>query len=302
MDLSLNLLGLTRKEGSFADVLWAARLAEQGGFAQVSLGEHIGLVPSGFDKYPGGFPRSPDFPYYEPITALAAIAAVTKHVRLSTNILISALRPPLLLAKQIATLDAISGGRTELAWGPGWHEEEFAANGSIFKGRHSIIEEQITVCRAVWGTPPATHNGPRYHFDHLYSMPLPPQGRNLPIWLGMDPTPRNIDRIARLADGWAPLPMPPAEIRIAVERLHEALAAAARDPASFPVRATLLPVKNKGRQDLAATLATMPAYREAGVTMLICDVQSFIDAPTEVEPFIASIIAARDAHFRVPLG
>src|SRR5581483_4126721 len=197
----------------------------------------------------------------------------------------------------IATLDNVSGGRTELAWGVGWHEEEFLANGSRFKGRYAVLEEQVAVCRAVWDTPPAAHHGPGVSFDNLYSMPLPVQGRNIPIWFGMDPTPRNIERIARLADGWAPLPLPPASIGEAVTRISAALERHGRSSEGFPVRATLLPVSDAaGDVDLAASLATVPEYLEAGVTMIICDVQSYCTTVSQVDEFIDAVVRVRDAE------
>lgn len=295
MQLSLNLLGLTSNGGDFGDVLRAAQLADVKGFDQVSFGEHLALIPAGFHKYPGPrFVRPREFPYYEPLVALAAIASATTRVRLSTNILVTPLRPPLLLAKQIASLDAVSRGRTELAWGVGWHEEEFDANGSSFADRLAVLEEQVAYCRAVWSGSPASYRGVRFSFDDLYSMPLPPQGAAVPIWFGMNSTPRNIERIVRLADGWAPLPAPPSTIREGARQIREKLAQAGRHPSRFPVRATLMPIyTDDGSIDRTRTLATLPDYQEAGVTMVIVDVQQYIQATSELDQLIEDLLAAR---------
>ncbi len=296
MQLALNLLGVTSYYGGdFRGMYEIARLADRKGVDQVTIGEHLALLPAGLHKYPRGpFTYPLDYPYHEPIAALSALAGVTERIGLSTNVIVTPLRPALLLAKQIATLDIVSGGRAQLAWGAGWHEEEFAANGSAFKGRFGFLEEQVAVCRAVWGQAPASHHGKHVQFDNLHMMPLPPQRDRIPIWFGMDPTPRNIERIARLAYGWAPAPMDLAIIERGIAALAPELRRHGRDPAGFPVRATLRPVRRAdGTADIDASFARAPDYRRIGVTMLTANVRDFCATPDSFEALIDRLLDLR---------
>ncbi len=296
MKVALNLLGVTNYfDGAFSGMLDLIKLADAKGIDQITVGEHLALLPAGFHKYPrGNFSYPVDYPYHEPIAFLSAAAAVTKRVRLSTNIIVTPLRPALLLAKQIATLDVISDGRAELAWGAGWHEEEFDATGMPFKGRFGFLEEQVEACRAVWSQAPASYHGRHVNFDNLYSMPLPPQRGQLPILFGMDATPRNVPRIARLADGWAPGPMDVELIAKGVREIKVALKEEGRNPDTFPIRATLRSVKDaNGKTDIEASFATVPAYIAAGVTMITGNVRDYCATPAEFGPFIDRLLTLK---------
>ncbi len=296
MKVALNLLGVTSYYGgAFSGMLDVARLADAKGVDQVTIGEHLALIPDGLHKYPRGkFSYPIDYPYHEPIAFLSAVAAVTKQIRLSTNIILAPLRPALLLAKQIATLDIISDGRAELAWGAGWHEEEFDANGMPFKGRFGFLEEQVEACRAVWSQAPASYHGKHVKFSNLYSMPLPPQKGQLPILFGMDATPRNVPRIARLADGWAPGPMDVELIAKGVREVKAALKHEGRNPDTFPVRVTMRAVRDKdGKVDVDASFATAPAYRDAGATVITANVRDYCKDVGEIEACIDRLVALK---------
>jgi probable F420-dependent oxidoreductase len=296
MKVALNLLGITNYYGgAFAGMLDLAKLADAKGIDQVTIGEHLALFPDGLHKYPRGkFSYPLDYPYHEPIALLSAIAAVPRQIRLSTNIILAPLRPALLLAKQIATLDIISDGRAELAWGAGWHEEEFLATGAPFKGRFGFLEEQVEACRAVWNQAPASYHGKHVKFDNLYSMPLPPQRGQLPILFGMDATPRNVPRIARLADGWAPGPMDVELVAKGVREIKAALRDEGRNPDNFPIRATLRAVKDaNGQTDIEASFATLPAYIEAGVTIITANVRDYCKDKSEFGPLIDRLVALK---------
>src|SRR3954452_14948302 len=112
-----------------------ARAAEDAGVERIVVTDHV-VLGYGTDAYSWGrFPTAPDGPWLEPLTCLTAIAAVTERLRLATGILIAPLRPAAVLAKTVATLDVMSGGRVDLGVGVGWHREEYDALGLDFKAR-----------------------------------------------------------------------------------------------------------------------------------------------------------------------
>ncbi len=256
--------------GSYVGVLELAQLADEMGIDEVHVSDHVAVSQAGYDSKGGKFPYPVDYPgWYEPLASLSAIAAVTKRVRLSTNVLVATLRPAILLAKQLATLDVISNGRLDVAFGVGWQKAEFEAAEMPWEGRYAYIDEQIRVCRLLWSELPASHHGKRVKFRNLYMAPLPPQRGGLPIWLGYDAKPRNVQRIAEQADGWAGPPVEPAILAEGVRAIHAELAARGRTTADFAVRTTLRPVKRAdGSTDWDASFARAPEYAKAGATML----------------------------------
>ena len=143
-------------------LLELARLADESGVDQIVLSEHVALakVVSGHPGRRGEPSNAPFFPsdeeYPDPLVALAAIAAVTRNARLSTNILLAPLRPALVLAKMVATLDALSRGRLDLGVGAGWHREEFEAAGVRYRSRWQRMDETVLACRQLWQGGPST--------------------------------------------------------------------------------------------------------------------------------------------------
>ena len=204
--VGVNILGLQGViGGTVRDVLDVVVAADRKGVDYVTLGDHLGFQRSAHQtrRETHAFPFPLEEPWPEPIAFLSAVAALTSRIRLSTFVLIAPLRPTLLLAKQLATLDNISNGRVTMGLGVGWQEEEFAADGMVFEGRFGDLEDMVTAMRALWSEPPAKASGRHFHFEDFYSLPRPVQGADLPLLFGIKPTQRNIDRMARLANGWA---------------------------------------------------------------------------------------------------
>ena len=182
----------------------------------------------------------------EPLTTLAAIAGATSRVRLVTGILIAPLRQAVVLAKTVASLDALSGGRVDLGVGVGWQPEEYAAVGVPFERRWSRLDDTMRACRVLWRRVPASFTSPTVSFDDVYCTPLPAQAR-LPVWYGAAMTDRLAARIAELGDGWYPVGAPTAEeLRTGGDVARKAFAEAGRDPSTLGVRRALVPVRTEG--------------------------------------------------------
>lgn len=182
------------------------RRAEQVGFDSVWGGEHV-VRPTRIDSpYPysedGQAPGEADTPIPDPLIWLAYAATAAPTLRLGTCILIVPQRNPLILAKELATLDHLTGGRVELGIGVGWLEEEFQALGVPWKRRGARTDEYVAAMRALWAGPHAEFHGQFVDFPPATCSPRPVNG-SIPILVGGD-TPAAIRRAARLADGYFP--------------------------------------------------------------------------------------------------
>ncbi len=215
------------------------RRAESAGFESVWGGEHVVLPDKIMSKYPytedGKIPAEPDTPIPDPLIWLAFAAAAAPTLRLGTCILIVPQRNPLILAKELATLDAISGGRVELGLGVGWLEEEFDALGVPWARRGARNDEYIEAMRALWAGPHAEYHGEFVDFEPATCSPRPVNG-NIPVIVGGD-TDAAINRAVRLADGYFPGEGDFERLGALLGRLRAAAEAADRDPASIKVNA-----------------------------------------------------------------
>lgn len=294
LKLCISLLGM---ESWFADDFAAVRdvvvLADKLGIDQVSVVDHV-VMGMNHEQYPyGAFRGSVTSPFLEPLVQLATYAAVTNRIRLSSGIVIAPLRAAALLAKQLATLDVLSHGRVDIGLGVGWQSEEYGACGVDWDQRFAILEEQIRVCRALWSEADVTFQGEHVQFSNVTAMPLPPQGRNIPIWLGVALKRRNVERIAELCDGWIPMERDLGELRQGVDRLKAAFEAHGRDPDSLDVRATYEIVRGAdGKPDIAATLARTRDYAAAGVTMLRLEPRVLCRRLEDVQPLLERALEA----------
>ncbi len=213
--------------------------AEALGFESVWGGEHVLMPDSIASKYPytadGKIPAEPDTPIPDPLIWLAFAAAAAPSLRLGTCILIVPQRNPLILAKELATLDQLSGGRVELGLGVGWMKEEFEALGVPWARRGARNDEYIAAMRALWAGPHAEFHGEFVDFPPSTCSPRPVNG-NIPVLVGGD-TDAAINRAARLADGYFPGEGDPAQLQALIARLHQAMEKAGRDPSSIEINA-----------------------------------------------------------------
>ena len=183
-----------------------ARLGESLGFDSVWGGEHVIRPAKIASPYPytedGEMPGDEETPIPDPLIWLAYVAAAAPTLRLGTCILILPQRNPLVLAKELATLDHLSGGRVELGIGVGWLKEEFDALGIPWERRGARTDEYVAALRALWAGPEAEYHGEFVDFEPATCCPRPVNG-DIPIMVGGD-TEAAIRRAARLADGYFP--------------------------------------------------------------------------------------------------
>jgi probable F420-dependent oxidoreductase len=222
-----------------ATALEVCRRAEAGGFESLWGGEHV-VLPSNIEsKYPytadGKIPAEPDTPIPDPLIWLAFAAAAAPTLRLGTCILIVPQRNPLILAKELATLDQLSGGRVELGLGVGWMEEEFKALGVPWERRGARNDEYIEAMRALWAGPHAEFHGEFVDFPPVTCSPRPVQA-SIPILVGGD-TDAAIRRAARLADGYFPGEGDADRLKALITRVRQAAEDAGRDPDSIEINA-----------------------------------------------------------------
>ena len=223
-----------------ASALEIARAAEAVGFESVWGGEHV-VMPSVIESpYPytsdGKIPASPETSIPDPLIWLAYVAAVAPTLRLGTCILILPQRNPLVLAKELATLDHLSGGRVELGIGVGWMKEEFDALDVPWEHRGRRTDEYLAAMRMVWSGSHVEFHGEFVDFEPLTSTPRPAQGANIPILVGGD-TPVAIRRAARLADGYFPGESNPVRLGELITNVRQACEAIDRDPAEVEINA-----------------------------------------------------------------
>lgn len=282
--------------GDIAGVLEVAKLADRLGVDEVHVSDHVLMTASGHSSRPT-FPYPLDYDgWYEPFALLSAIAAVTRNVRLASHVVVAPLRPAVVLAKQIATLDALSGGRVHIGLGTGWQEEEFAAAGIPFRGRLTRLVEQVEACRALWAGGPATYRGETVAFDGVYSLPTPPQGADLRISFGIPAGPRGVREIARLGVDYCPSFHLGGDLTESIAAARGAYAEAGRDPASLVVTSELPmePARGpSGEVDWDATLAVADHLLEAGVDVLLSHVVPHCRDMGEVEEFIGRLLELR---------
>lgn len=144
---------------------------------------------------------------WDPYIALAFVAAVS-DLEIGTSVALPAEHDPIVLAKELATLDELSGGRLVLGAGWGWHREEFEDHGFRAADRVGVLQDKLSAMRAVWTQEEASHEGLFVNFAPSWSWPKPRQPGGPPILLGVPANRRNFERIAQWADGWIPMAMP----------------------------------------------------------------------------------------------
>lgn len=273
-ELSIQLRNFAESPDGWEGLFALARLADETGIGRVVVVEHI-LMGEQLDAYGnpraggsagGKQPTTSDGHWLDPLTVLSMVAAQTSRVRLGTGILLAALRPAALLAKQAATLDSLSGGRLDLGVGVGWQREEYEACGLSFEGRGARLDECLEICRRLWTEQVVTATYGDARFDRVHSMPKPASAGGVPIWVSGRATARTAARVARFGAGWIPWGDDVTNPGPGIEMMRTALSEAGRDPSALQVPGSLPLVFDGERLDVAATVAPVPELVALGIT------------------------------------
>jgi probable F420-dependent oxidoreductase len=212
-----------------------ARAAEDRGFVSLYIPEHTHIPTSRRTPPPTGDPELPqDYRRtVDPFVALAGAATVTDRIRLGTGICLVAQREPIVTAKAVATLDAISGGRFDFGIGFGWNHDEMENHQVDVATRRDLVRERVLAMRALWTDDVASFDGDFVHITPSWSWPKPVQPGGPPVLIGGAAGPKMFAAIAEYGDGW--FPIGGAGVRAALPELHGACEAVGRDPASVRV-------------------------------------------------------------------
>jgi probable F420-dependent oxidoreductase len=284
LSVGLANYGSTFPQGEWHRLCDLGRAADDAGVDRIVLVDHVVRGPRTENYQWGTFPVPPDAPWFEPLTVLAAIAAVTTRVRLATGILIAPLRPAVLLAKQVATLDQLSSGRVDLGVGAGWQREEYDAEGLVFADRGRLLTDTLRALKVLWSATPANFDSPSLVLRDVYCEPKPLQPTGVPLWIAGTLHARNLARLVDVGDAWIPIMGETIEgIADGGRMIRDAWTAAGRD-ASLQVQGSMAIVAGPdGRPDLARSVAQVPELLAAGATDVSVPLRAFArdvaDAP-----------------------
>jgi len=219
------------------DVGAMARTAEALGFESFWCAEHPFIPVHTTSRFPGtadGVIPEAYSHFIDPFVALARASGTTSRIKLATGIVLVPERHPLLLAKEVSTLDLFSGGRFLFGIGAGWLREETQLMGGDFDHRWGQTRESILAMKELWTKPEAEFHGKFYDFPPVRSNPKPAQKPHPPVLLGGD-APRVLERVVAWGDGWLPNRVTPAELREKRAALDRLAKEAGRDPAAISV-------------------------------------------------------------------
>jgi len=276
-----------------------AAVAEEAGVGTVMLSEHVVMGPSAGAAGRMANPRDyaapgnqdPATPWPDTIVLASAIAAETSRVRIALAAIIAPLRHPLLLAKQLATLDLLSQGRLVVQPTVSWSAEEYAALGVPFEQRGAILDEQLQAMHAAWTSSPASFEGRFFAFDDVWLEPKPFREDGPRMWFGGQRVhDAMLRRLVRYGSGFHPFGTPTDDD---LGRIRSALRDAGRDPdqlemiggirGSFPA--------GGGVADLGAAMASIPGQVERGFTAICFKPSMFTDDPAAVGDVCRRVIA-----------
>ena len=219
MDYGLVLPSLG-DDANLEGMLAAVDLAERHGFADVWVTDHLLVDHAASEDYGR---------IYEAVTTLAWAAGRSQRIGLGASVIVAPMRNAVVIAKELATIDALSNGRLIAGFGVGWSPDEFANVGVAdrFADRGAYTEETVNLCRHLWSGATGGFHGRFHHFDDFVFGPLPAQGANVQIWLGGRDE-RALRRVGRLADGYHASATSPSALEARIPTIREAAESAGR--------------------------------------------------------------------------
>ena len=253
-----------------------ARHAESAGVESLWTFEHV-IVPVEYEsKYPyhpsGKMAASPETPFVDPLIALTFVASQTSTIRLGTGVNILPQANPLLLAKQAASLDYLSGGRLLLGLGVGWLAEEFRAMSVPFERRGVRGNDYLAAMKKVWSGEVVDHESEFLSWHGFKSYPLPVQRPHPPLIIGGN-SPAALRRVARFGDGWFAASSKPEDLTRGIAALREETEKAGRDPSRIEITTFWT--------QAAQGMESVQAYAEAGAARLVAPLATLGDDPSE---------------------
>lgn len=273
--------------------------AEDAGFDGVMVSEHIVLGPGSDAEGAPSNPReyalpgnqAPSTPWPNSLILLSAIAAATARLRLIAGAIIAPLRHPLVLAKELATLDLLAQGRLVVQPTVGWQRAEYEALGVPFDARGDLLDEHLAAWRVLWRKSPASFEGRHYRFSEVYLEPKPYHATGPTLWFGGSSLhDRLLRRIVDHGRGFNPLgPVKPEDL----QRLRAAMAEAGRDMRELELVGGLRGTFADGTSvaDLGQALASIPAQLYQGFTSFCIKPSQFTDDPRQVGRLCRDVVA-----------
>ena len=261
--------------GGWAHLAEQATAADRAGIDRLALADHVVFgenLEAYSDPRTGGLaggrqPTGPDGHWLEPLTTIAHLTAVTERIRFMTGILIAALRRPVVLAKTLATIDVLSGGRVDVGVGVGWQREEYEAAGLDYSDRGAQLNHTLEVCQTLWRQQVAEHSSDRLQFSQIHQMPKPTQAKGVPVWVSGTVNKASMRRLARFGTGWIPWGPDAADITSGIAKMRAAVSAEGRNPDDIEVVSSFAVVtRDDGSLDVEATMEPVPRLIETGVT------------------------------------
>jgi len=269
-------------------VLEVARTVEEVGLDSVWVADHVVFPTATASRYPyrAETPFTPQDGFLEALTVLAAVAGVTERVLLGTSVLVMPMRNPVLTAKVVSTIDVLSNGRTILALGAGWWEEEFVALEASFEGRGRRFDEQIRLMRNLWTHGTASFQGEFYAFDELACEPRPLQLGGPPLLIGGMGKPA-WRRAVALGDGWHAVGVHERTLEQGMKAMARLAEESGRDAAQIRLStSTVLPT------DQATALRRLIRLARMGASHVVLDAatQSATETCRAIETFAKTIL------------
>jgi probable F420-dependent oxidoreductase len=248
-----------------------AAAAEARGVASLWVSDHVVFPRTATGSYPGGrFPHPPDKPYLEPVITLAAAAMCTTRARLGASVFILGHRHPVVMAKMLTTIDALSEGRLIVGVGVGWWKEELEILGAPFHRRGRQADEALRVFQALWGQDNPAFEGEFFRFRDLGFAPKPVQKPHPPIWVGGD-SPGAFRRVAELGDGWHATSKTPAQFAEALTRLRAAAETAKRPFESIELSLRFGLTDDLIKQGPQAIVDVLAQYKRLGLRHVLLE-------------------------------